>query len=74
MAESLAQLESDLENLNKAIRAGIMMVQIGGQMTQFQSIKQMQTVASDLDRRIAQCKGIAPQKPRVSSINMGRGV
>ena len=32
MAESLAQLESDLENLNKAIRAGIMMVQIGGQL------------------------------------------
>jgi hypothetical protein len=74
MSESISQLEADLSALNSAIRSGLLMVQVGGQLTQYQSLKQMRSVASDLERQIADCKGIASQKPRVSSINTSRGV
>lgn len=74
MADTLKQLETDLENLNAAIRSGVLMAMVGGQQIMYQSMQNMQVVASDLERRIAECKGIASQKPRVSSIDMSGGV
>lgn len=74
MSENLRQLEDDLANLNRMIRAGITTVVVGGQTTVFASADQMRRVAADLEAQIAACKGETPRKPRVSSINMSRGV
>ena len=72
--ESIAQKEADLANLNRMIRAGITTVVVGGQTTVFASIKDMRSVARELEEDLARCKGLAPQRPRVSSINLSRGV
>ena len=74
MSDDLYEMEVDLANLNRAIRSGILSITVGGQTTMFQSIAQMQRVASDLERQIAECKGIASKKPRISSVRMDRGV
>lgn len=74
MSSNLRQLEEQLESLNEAIRSGIMTISVGGQTTVFQSIDKMQKVASDLERQIADCKGIAARRPRASSIRLDRGV
>lgn len=74
MTDTLQDLEADLVNLTAAIRAGITTVVCGGQTTVFASIKAMQGVANDLERRIAECKGVASRRPKVSSIRMDRGV
>jgi hypothetical protein len=74
MSSNLRQLEEDLASLNEAIRAGIVTVSVGGQTTVFASIDKMQKVASDLERQIADCKGIAARRPRASSFRLDRGV
>ena len=74
MSTNLQQLETDLSNLNQAIRSGLTTLVVGGQTTVFAGLKNMQAVASDLERQIADCKGEAARKPRVSSFRMDRGV
>jgi hypothetical protein len=74
MLDDLQQLEEDYKNLTQAIRMGITTIVAGGQTTVFASIPNMQRVASQLEAQIAECKGETPRKPRVSSINLSRGV
>jgi hypothetical protein len=74
MSSELRKLEEDLANLNEAIRAGIVTVNVGGQTTVFASLDKMQRVANDLERQIADCKGIAAKRPRASSFRLDRGV
>lgn len=74
MSSNLRQLEEDLANLNAAIRAGIVTVSVGGQTTVFASLDKMQRVANDLERQIADCKGIVAKRPRASSFRLDRGV
>ena len=74
MSSNLRQLEEDLSNLNEAIRSGITTVSVGGQTVVFASLDKLQRVASDLERQIADCKGIAARRPRASSFRLDRGV
>lgn len=72
--ENIQQMEEDLANIRSHIRAGITTVVVGGQTTVFASINNMRSVESELEEKIAKCKGQTPSRPRVSSINLSRGV
>ena len=74
MSESLQELEQQLETLNATIRSGVLMMVVDGITTQYQSITQMKKVATELENKIATCKGQVPAKPRYSTIDLSRGV
>ena len=74
MSESYQDLQKQLDALNRTIRSGVLMMVVDGITTQYQSISQMQKIATELENRIAACKGQIPTKPRYSTIDLSRGV